>query len=128
MEMDNSLDFYLIKAVKDGLLDLEHGRIVFTEKGEKTYNEIQYTCFLIMEGSNETKDFITSAAKILGMNSGEELFSSMLLAMLGSKYLTMAFLLNEQDNNYKYLKTALVDDMNAMMPPKPQGGPSVVKK
>lgn len=133
--MSQKLDYYLAKAVKDGLVDTDKQFLVITEAGEKVFEEISKVCFKFIDESNDTKDFITSAARIMrektGVNySPMQLFKDIMLQTLGSGEVQLfVFMLHERDSNYEYLRKSLLDEKAGFgaTPAKP-AGLSVVKK
>lgn len=136
----SKLDAYLIQAKEKGFVTIKNNNTVLTEAGEKELNDITMICFKMVEESNSTKDFITKAADAILQTTGQKIKSidlfKEIMYMINepSPARLLAFLMHEKDNDYKYLKTALSEDLGKdtsqveknKMPGKP--ALSVVKK
>src|SRR5579863_3909059 len=70
--ISEKLDYYLVKAVKEELIDTDKQFLVLTDAGEKVMTEISIACFKLIDESNDSKDFITSAAKVISEASGKD--------------------------------------------------------
>ena len=111
--MSQKLDLYLAKAIKENLVEIDGKYLVITEAGQKVFDDICEACIKIIDNSNEYKDFLTGAAKVIREATGQEitpldLFKQMMMSTIqGGEPQLLAFLMHEKDSDYAYLKESL---------------------
>lgn len=101
-----SIDRFIVVAYVKGLVSLDDKYLIVTPEGKQVMESISLKCLDIMdEFGQDTASAASELSKMMGKTvTRTQMLNTVFIGMFGNEHRVLAFLLYEQDSDYKFIR------------------------